>query len=68
MTSTRTRPTTWEFREISLPRDISRETTRVMLTSVAETEHWELDRLRIYPDGRRRIWLRRKVIRVVRTA
>ena len=24
-----------------------------MLTGAAETEHWELDQLRIYPDGRR---------------
>ncbi len=60
--------TTWEFREIAMSRETSRESARELLTSVAETEHWELDRLRIFPDGRRNVRLRRKVIRVARTA
>ncbi len=51
-----------------MSRETSRESARELLTSVAETEHWELDRLRIFPDGRRNIRLRRKVIRVARTA
>lgn len=59
---------TWEFRDLSLPRGTSRETTRVLLTGAAETEHWELDRLRLYPDGRRIVRLRRKVYRMARTA
>ena len=33
----------------------------------AERDGWELFRVRVYPDGRRRIQLRRKVIRVRRT-
>lgn len=59
---------TWEYRDLSLPRGTSRETTRVLLTGAAETEHWELDRLRLYPDGRRIVRLRRKVYRMARTA
>jgi hypothetical protein len=58
----------WEYKEISLARSVSRETTRQYLTGVAETGHWELDRLRLYPDGRQRVWLRRRIYKVVRTA
>lgn len=59
---------TWEYRDLSVPRAISREATRVLLTGAAETERWELDRLRITPDGCRHIRLRRKVYRMMRTA
>ncbi|MDP4690416.1 MAG: DUF5703 family protein [Candidatus Nanopelagicales bacterium] len=38
-----------------------------MLTECAEYGHWELARLRLYPDGRRRVWLRRRVMKVART-
>ena len=58
----------WEYREVSLPRGTTREVARQFLTGKAEIDHWELDRLRLYPDGRRRIWLRRRVFRAVRTA
>jgi Family of unknown function (DUF5703) len=34
------------------------------LTDAAEYGRWELDRLRLYPDGRRRVVLRRRIIRV----
>jgi hypothetical protein len=63
----RRRTATWEYREMSLPRGISREAARQLLTGVAETDHWELDRLRINQDGRRLIVLRRRVYRMVRT-
>ncbi|GAA4223263.1 hypothetical protein GCM10022254_00050 [Actinomadura meridiana] len=52
---------------LSLPRGTTRDTARQILTEHAERGGWEIDRLRLYPDGRRRIQLRRKVIRVVRT-
>jgi hypothetical protein len=39
-----------------------------VLTEYAEYGHWELAKSRIYPDGRRQVWLRRKVMRVARTA
>lgn len=63
-----TRSSTWEYREISLPRGTARDAARAALTELAEHGHWELARLRLYPDGRRRVWLRRKVMRAVRTA
>ena len=62
------RASTWEFREISLPRGTPRETARAALVEMAEHGAWELARLRLYPDGRRRVWLRRRIQRAVRTA
>ncbi|MEY3733685.1 MAG: hypothetical protein RL347_1044 [Actinomycetota bacterium] len=58
---------TYEIREISLPRDTSRDVARSVLTEFAEYGHWELARVRIYPDGRRKAWLKRRVMRVTRT-
>ena len=58
----------WEFRHLYLPRGTSRSEARRVLTDHAEYGHWELDRLRLFADGSRRVRLRRKVIRVVRTA
>lgn len=62
------RTATWEYRELSFPRGTSREAARVLLTGAAETQHWELDRLCLLPDGRRTVRLRRRVYRVMRTA
>lgn len=59
---------TWEYRELSFPRGTSRESTRMLLTEVAETQRWELDFVRVHPDGRREVRLRRKVYRMLRTA
>lgn len=61
-------PPTYEYRQFSLPRGTSRDVARSLLTEEAEYGHWELARLRLYPDGRRQVWLRRRVIRVARTA
>jgi hypothetical protein len=61
------RASTWEFREVNVPRDVPREETRQLLTASAETGNWELDRTRIYRDGRRQYRLRRRVYRMVRT-
>jgi hypothetical protein len=52
---------------LQLPRGTTRDTARQVLTEHAEHGGWELDRLRLYPDGSRRIQLRRKIIRQVRT-
>ena len=57
----------WETRVVNLPRGTSRNEARQYLVEQAEYGHWELKRLRLYPDGRRRIELRRRVIRAVRT-
>ncbi len=58
----------YEYQQLYLPRGTSRGAARRVLTDHAEYGHWELARLRLYPDGSRRVWLRRRVIRVVRTA
>lgn len=63
-----TTASTWEFRELTLPRGTHRNAARTLLTEYAEHGKWELARLRLYPDGTRRVWLRRRVIRAVRTA
>ncbi len=62
------RETVWEFREISFSRETGREETRELLTFKAERGRWELDQTRIFRDGRKKIRLRRKVMRPIRTA
>lgn len=54
----------WEYQRMYLPRGTSRRAAQRVLTDQAEYGHWELDRLRLYPDGSRRVILRRKIIRV----
>lgn len=56
----------YEFQELYVPRGVSRSAARRMLTDHAEYGHWELDRLRLYPDGSRKVRLRRRIIRQVR--
>ena len=58
----------WEHLHLYLPRGTSRGAARRLLTDHAEYGQWELQRLRLAADGSRRVVLRRKVIRVVRTA
>jgi hypothetical protein len=54
----------YEYQRFDLPRGTSRSAARRLLTDAAEYGRWELDRLRLYPDGRRRVVLRRKILRV----
>ena len=58
----------YEYRVLTLPRGTSRAEARKLLAEQAEYGHWELARVRLYMGGARRVWLRRKIIRVVRTA
>lgn len=58
----------WEFDEVTFDRAFSRNMVTRLLVERAEHGGWELDRLRIGPDGKRRVVLRRKIIRAVRTA
>lgn len=58
----------WEFDEVAFSRELSRSAVRQLLVARAEYGGWELDRLRIVPDGTRRVILRRKIIRAQRTA
>jgi hypothetical protein len=53
----------YEFREMYVPRGVSRKEAARLLTDEAEYRHWELDRVRVYPDGSRRVRLRRRIIR-----
>ena len=57
----------YEFRQLLLPRETSRRAAWKLLTDEAEYRGWELARLRLYPDGSRRVMLRRRILRVART-
>jgi Family of unknown function (DUF5703) len=54
----------WEFAKLTIARDFSRNVVTRMLVERAEHGGWELDRVRVAPDGTRRIVLRRKIIRM----
>lgn len=56
----------YEFRVMDFGRGDARDAVRQALTDAAEYGHWELHRTRIYVGGRRRTWLRRKIIRAPR--
>lgn len=58
----------WEFERVSFDREFSRNQVTKLLVERAEHGGWELDRLQIGPDGKRRVVLRRKIIRAIRTA
>ncbi|MGH3365780.1 MAG: DUF5703 family protein [Nocardioidaceae bacterium] len=53
----------FEFRRFVVPRTMERSAVRRLLTEQAEYGGWELDRVRLFTDGRRRIVLRRRIIR-----
>lgn len=59
--------TEYEVRQLVLPRGTSRGAARRLLTDQAEYGGWELSRLLLFPDGTRKVWLRRRIIRVART-
>ncbi|GMA39551.1 DUF5703 family protein [Mobilicoccus caccae] len=56
----------YEYRVMTLPPRLQRGEIRALLSAEAEYGQWELARHRVYLGGRRRIWLRRKIIRVPR--
>ena len=58
----------WEFRELSFHQSEKRTDVKNYLTSIAEIDRWELDRVHISRDGRRSIRLRRKIYHLQRTA
>jgi hypothetical protein len=58
----------YEFRVITLPARVSRAEARQLLTEHAEYGRWELARVRLYAGGTRQVWLRRRIIRVARSA
>ena len=54
----------YEYRVLTLPRTTSRNDARRLLTEEAEYGRWELARTRLFAGGERKVWLRRKIIRV----
>ena len=58
--------TEYEYRVLVLPRGTSRSEARQLLTEHAEYGRWELARVRVYIGGRRKVWLRRRILRVRR--
>jgi len=56
----------YSYLVLYLPRSTSRDDARKILTDHAEYGHWELSRLRLYPDGSRKATLRRLIIRQAR--
>ncbi|MGQ0482775.1 MAG: DUF5703 family protein [Pseudonocardia sp.] len=50
----------WEYRPLRLPPEVSRLTASVRLGIQAEYGGWELSRVRLYPGGERKVWLRRR--------
>jgi hypothetical protein len=57
----------YAYMVVHLPRGTSREAARRILTDHAEYGEWELARLRLFADGSRKVTLRRRIIRAVRT-
>ena len=58
----------YEFRRLTISRELSRNVVTRMLVDRAERGGWELDRVRILHDGTRKVVLRRKIIRQPRPA
>jgi Family of unknown function (DUF5703) len=58
----------WEFDKVTFSREFPRTVVTRLLVERAEHGGWELDRVRIAADGTRRIVLRRRIIKAVRTA
>lgn len=50
----------YEYRPLSFPTGTDRDTARHVLVVHAAYGEWELARLRLFPDGRRRVTLRRR--------
>jgi hypothetical protein len=57
----------YEYQRVTLPRGTTRSAAQRVLTDAAEQGHWEIDRLRLFPDGTRKVTLRRRILRVQST-
>lgn len=58
----------YEYRMLTFGREESRADVRQSLAEHAEYGHWELWRISLYLGGVRKAVLRRRIIRVQRTA
>ena len=61
--ATQFRAEDYEYHPLRLPPDVSRLTAAVQLGIQAEFGGWELSRTHLYPDGTRRVVLRRRRLR-----
>ncbi|MQA10286.1 MAG: hypothetical protein GEU98_17380 [Pseudonocardiaceae bacterium] len=50
----------WEYRPMRLPPGVSRLTATTQLSIHAEFAGWELSKVRLYADGTRKVWMRRR--------
>jgi len=57
----------YQYRVMVFPSGVSPGDLSRAIAQEAEYGHWELSRLLLYFGGRRKVWLRRKIIRVERT-
>ncbi len=58
---------TYEYRVVTLGHTTTSSDARRILTDEAEYGRWELARTRLSAGGQRKVWLRRRIIRVRRT-
>ena len=63
----RARGAHYEYRVLTIDRATSRSDAKRLLTDEAEYGKWELARTRLYAGGTRKVWLRRKIIRMSST-
>ncbi|PKQ26227.1 MAG: hypothetical protein CVT64_06055 [Actinobacteria bacterium HGW-Actinobacteria-4] len=63
----RGRASRFEWRVVDIHRDTSKAEARTMLTEQAEYGQWELARSVRFVGGARRVWLRRRTMRLERT-
>lgn len=61
-------PRHYEYRTLTLPRTTSRDEAKALMTEQAEYGRWELARVVLYFGGTRKITLRRRIMRVQRSA
>lgn len=57
----------YELRIVTIEPNFTRQEAKRLLTDEAEYGRWELDRTRLYMGGKRKVWLRRRIMRVGRT-
>jgi len=57
----------YQYRVLIFPSGVSAGDLCRAIAQEAEYGHWELSRLLMYFGGSRKVWLRRKIIRVERT-
>ena len=56
-----------QWRVVDIPRSITRAEATQILSEQAEYGRWEFARSLVYIGGARRVWLRRRAMRVERT-